>query len=288
MPSTAKFEQGKSLVTLQQVTADPCMTHPIFDLRKVIENGSVDSMSYSVNYRQMVGIVPLPDMVRKTVRLDEPYASLELRTDKVSIVDYDDNKTVDANDHAIWLRDFGKTGNSASDIASVKDGKIVLGIPDGRVDHNDLTAFEQEAARFTGPSIPFAEGFEGPLGAAWSFSGDLPWEITPDRSHTGNQCIRAGAIDGIQDSNLVLQGECVKGTIRFWRRLSTEDGYDMYRFFINGTLQEEGSGETEWQQVSFPIVREGISTFEWCYEKDGAYSSGADTVWIDDVEIIAD
>lgn len=133
--------------------------------------------------------------------------------------------------------------------------------------------------------VVWSEGFERPLGEPWSFTGDLPWQFDLGQSHGGDPCIRAGVIEGMQTSGLVLRRDCVKGTIRFWRCVSSESGFDVYRFFINGALQEEISGEVGWRQVSFPIVQEGINRFEWRYEKDFSMSMGADTVWIDDVEI---
>ena len=288
MPSAAKFGGGKSLVTLEQVSADPCMTYPIFDLRRVIDNGSVDNASGSINYLQKVGTVPLADMVQKMVGLEEPYAVLELRTDKVSIADYDGDRTVDANDYNIWVKDYGKTGPSASDIASLKDAKIVLGIPDGRVDHNDLQAFEQERARFADRPGRSIEGFEGVLGKAWAVMGDAPWRITSGEAFRGSQSIQAGAIGDNQTSELLLDRDCQKGTIRFWRKTSCEPRRDWYRFLIDDVEQEGASGETEWQQVSFPINRVGRHFFEWRYEKDVSSSYGADTVWIDDVEIVSE
>lgn len=297
MPSAAKFGGGKSLVTLQQVSGDPCMTYPIFDLRKVIDKGSTDGTGSSINYLQKVGIVPLAEMVWKTVRLEEPYAVLELRTDKTSIADYDGNKIVDANDYEIWELDYGKTGNSASDIASMKDGKVVLGIPDGRVDQNDLAAFELERERCSVVPIPTepadgtasgVEGFEGGLSAEWSDGGHTPWLISVNKAHGGKQSIRAGFIGDGQTSALTLRRVCQKGKIRFWRKVSSEQGGDFYRFFIAGMLEEEISGEAEWQQVSFPIRWPGSNLFEWRYEKDGASNAGSDTVWIDDVEIVAE
>ncbi|MBN1507973.1 MAG: hypothetical protein JW955_14065 [Sedimentisphaerales bacterium] len=287
MPSVGKFGGGKSLVTLQQVSSDPNVTYPPWDLRRVIEAGAVDKVNNSTNFGQKVGIVSLADMVQKRVVLEEAYALFELRTDKVSIADYNGDKFVDANDYDFWVKDYGKTGPSASDIASKKDDKIILGIPDGRVDQNDLLAFEQEKARCSSAVASSVEGFERPLASDWSVSGDAPWQIASAVAHAGSQCIQAGLVGDNQASELRLTRDCQKGTIRFWRRTSCEQNRDWYRFFINGVQQEQVSGETDWQQVSFPITWAGKKYFLWSYQKDESFSAGADTVWIDDVEIIS-
>jgi hypothetical protein len=83
----------------------------------------------------------------------------------------------------------------------------------------------------------------------------------------------------------MLRRFCQKGRIQFWRKVSSEPGSDCLRFFINGVQQERVSGEIDWQQVSFPILWPGTTSFEWRYEKNGSVSAGADTVWIGQVEL---
>jgi formylglycine-generating enzyme required for sulfatase activity len=80
---------------------------------------------------------------------DSVLHSFVLRTDKISLADFNDDRAVDANDYDILIGELGKTGNSMGDVASLKnDGRIVLGIPDGKVDDTDVIAFEQEQADF--------------------------------------------------------------------------------------------------------------------------------------------
>ena len=53
-------------------------------------------------------------------------------------------------------------------------------------------------------------------------------------------------------------------------------------------MKEQVAGEAGWQQVSFPLATPGSYQFEWRYEKNGSVSAGADTAWLDDVEITAE
>jgi hypothetical protein len=109
-------------------------TYPAYLVRDLIADGNG------------LGVVVLPDLPSKVYA--GTWHSFILRTDKISIADFNNDRVVDANDYAVVLRDLGKVGNSMGDIASLKDGKIVLGIPDGKVDETDVAAFEDELARY--------------------------------------------------------------------------------------------------------------------------------------------
>jgi hypothetical protein len=76
--------------------------------------------------------------------------------------------------------------------------------------------------------------------------------------------------------------DCISGEISFYYKVSCERYYDYLRFYIDGTQQDEWSGNEGWTQVSFP-VRAGRRTFEWIYSKDESSSNGSDTAWIDDI-----
>jgi hypothetical protein len=295
---------GDRILTFQEYDPnDPNAAFPVYLVRRLIEDGNG------------VGTMPLPDIPKNAPIYAGTWHYFILRTDKISLADFNDDRVVDGNDYAAVLRDLGKVGNSMGDVASLKDdGTLVVGIPDGKVDEIDVAGFEQERARVEAlwaavyggqgtsggstsddsddddtpddSSSLFLEGFEGNLGSEWSFAGDLPWRIVSSEAHAGNQCAKAGEIDNGQTTSLTLQRACQKGKIRFWRKVSSEAGFDPYRFFIGGILQEETSGEADWRQVSFPLRWAGSYLFEWRYEKDQAASGGSDTVWIDDVEIV--
>ena len=131
------------------------------------------------------------------------------------------------------------------------------------------------------------EDFEqGQLGTGWSSAGDSLWYVTSEACHAGRFSARAGAVGDAQTTTLTLRANAGEGQISFWRRVSSERGFDVYRFWIDGKLREEVSGEYVWAEVSFPIGT-GSHTFVWEYSKDDASSSGSDTVYIDDVRLPA-
>lgn len=138
--------------------------------------------------------------------------------------------------------------------------------------------------QYTGPSTT-VEGFEtGDLKAfAWTSPDDQPWVVTPEVCHQGACSARSGTVNVDQTSTLEISIKVDEGWIRFWRKVSTESGFNKLQFFIDGSLMSEWSGEMDWKQFEFS-VKPGMHTFTWTYVKTYAPGGGADTVWIDDVE----
>jgi hypothetical protein len=74
-------------------------------------------------------------------------------------------------------------------------------------------------------------------------------------------------------------------TIKFHWKVSSEPDYDYLQFYIDGILKDQVSGETEWEEKTFSITP-GTHTLKWIYSKDHSLSTGADTAWIDKLELI--
>lgn len=131
---------------------------------------------------------------------------------------------------------------------------------------------------------PVFDGFEtGDFNTFdWITSGDADWVIST-QAYSGIYCAQAGSIGNNYTSTLSLTLECVDGDITFYRNVSSERDFDYLKFYIDGRIQEEWSGNQDWIEVSFP-VEAGTRTFEWTYSKDSSASRGEDTAWIDDLE----
>lgn len=115
----------------------------------------------------------------------------------------------------------------------------------------------------------------------WTFAGNLPWTITTVNPYEGSFSAKSGAITHSQSSQMSLQYQVsVNDTISFFRRVSSESGYDFLRFYIDNTKVAEWAGNIPWSKVSFP-VQAGNRTFRWEYMKDYIVSSGEDCAWID-------
>ena len=117
----------------------------------------------------------------------------------------------------------------------------------------------------------------------WEQSGSLPWTITNINPRQGIFCARSGAISNGQSSTLSIQFDILKdGKVSFYRKTSSEAGYDRLIFYIDDLLTGEWSGQQDWGNVSFDVTA-GSHTFRWTYLKDGATSVGSDCAWIDNI-----
>jgi len=117
---------------------------------------------------------------------------------------------------------------------------------------------------------------------SWEQYGDETWTVTSGEKYSGNYSAEAGLIDYDQSTTLQITLICESRNITFYRKVSSESGFDHLTFYIDGVEQDRWSGEEDWAQVSFPVTA-GKRTFEWTYSKDSAASEGLDTAWIDDI-----
>ena len=113
--------------------------------------------------------------------------------------------------------------------------------------------------------------------------GSVVWLGQTATTHDGADAAQSGVIGHSQTSYMetTVFGP---GTVSFWWKVSSEGNYDLLRFYIDGTVQEEGaiSGSVDWQQKSYTIPS-GSHTLKWQYSKDGSVSAGSDCGWVDQV-----
>jgi len=115
----------------------------------------------------------------------------------------------------------------------------------------------------------------------WLSSNVFPWITDESQAFEGTHSFRSGNISDNQSSLLQLEFTVTEAdTIRFARKVSSEDGYDFLRFRINQQQLGEWAGERDWEIVKFP-VNPGQHMFSWEYQKDEIVSSGWDAAWID-------
>lgn len=119
----------------------------------------------------------------------------------------------------------------------------------------------------------------------WVNTSPIPWTIQSGatNSHGGTYGAKSGTIthNGSTELSLTLNVGA-SGNITFWRKVSSESGYDFLRFSINGTEMGSWSGIQDWAQMSYPVTA-GSNTFSWKYSKDNSVSTGSDCGWIDDI-----
>ncbi len=112
-------------------------------------------------------------------------------------------------------------------------------------------------------------------------SGNSPWTIASENSAIGGSLAQSGQITDNQDSKLTLlvQGP---GTLRFRWRVSSEEGFDILSYSLNGTPLAEISGELDWELIELPLTP-GTHHITWSYRKDDSESSGDDAGFLDSI-----
>jgi len=112
--------------------------------------------------------------------------------------------------------------------------------------------------------------------------------------HVSNE---AGAYEGVYSlrSDEILDGQAAQietardlgaGAITFRVKISSEPGFDILRFYVDGVEKGSWSGTSVagWQLFSTPVTA-GSHTLRWSYEKDVSASMGQDAAWIDAVTL---
>jgi hypothetical protein len=76
--------------------------------------------------------------------------------------------------------------------------------------------------------------------------------------------------------------------VSFWYKVSSEDYYDFFEFYIDGARRIRESGEVGWTQFTDNSLSNTNHTFEWRYAKDASGIKGADRAWVDQVSFDQD
>jgi hypothetical protein len=115
----------------------------------------------------------------------------------------------------------------------------------------------------------------------WKFAGSAPWTIDNSVKYEGSYSARSGNIANSQKSEMYLDVNVITaGNISFYRKVSSEQGYDFLRFYIDDQLQGEWSGNSDWAQVTYAVTT-GPHKLRWAYEKDEASIAFQDAAWVD-------
>ncbi len=153
----------------------------------------------------------------------------------------------------------------------------------------DLQFHVQYTANF-GDLDTITDGFEsGSLDPAYSTGGDADWLTTTADKHTGLRSARAGDIGDNQVSWMTR--EVGGGDVSFWYRASSEESfsgcYDSFNFYIDGDKKFEDCDDGTWTYYS-TTLDPGSHELKWEYKKDVDTSWYDDTVYIDDLQVVAD
>lgn len=115
----------------------------------------------------------------------------------------------------------------------------------------------------------------------WVTGGSAAWSGFCSATHDGVDAAQSGLIFDNQESWLQTSVNG-PGTLTFWWKVSSEMDFDWLRFHIDGILQQQISGEVNWQHRSFSLPQ-GSHTLIWRYVKDSSWPGGQDRAWVDQV-----
>lgn len=113
-----------------------------------------------------------------------------------------------------------------------------------------------------------------------------PWGITNSNVYAGNYCAKSynfGNTNNASSELSITWTSSIDDSLSFYHKVSSESGYDWFRFYIDGTKMEESSGPiNDWERSAY-MIPAGTHTFKWAYEKDYSASNGSDCAWIDNI-----
>ena len=123
-------------------------------------------------------------------------------------------------------------------------------------------------------------------GGQLDFINGAPYGFIPE--HEGDRYLLMSNNVGINNSAATLSTVIYMNagdTLSFDYWVSSESGYDVFVFAVNGVNALRKSGEVNWTTYTFTADEDGEYTFEWSYRKDSSAAAGADMAKVDNVAL---
>jgi subtilisin family serine protease len=179
------------------------------------------------------------------------------------------------------------TGSELILTAKPETGHVFVGWT-GAVESSDnplsLVADADKQVSATFAPVTVSDDFESGVATLKYDTDGAAWTVTDSTSFSGNYALRSGNLGDEEASTLSLRQSFLGGRGKFDIKVSTEEGWDMVTFLMDGVVVQQWSGERDWQRYEFDIPA-GEHVLEWSYAKDFANTSGDDAVYIDNVDL---
>lgn len=113
-----------------------------------------------------------------------------------------------------------------------------------------------------------------------------PWIVTNSEAYEGTFSARSSnSLPNRAESRMSITWENSEDDyISFYYKVSSEEGYDIFRFTIDGNEYLSASGEVDWTFARFPVTA-GSHIISFRYSKDNSAVGGSDCAWIDNVSL---
>lgn len=119
----------------------------------------------------------------------------------------------------------------------------------------------------------------------WELGGDTEPKIETEEVYHGDYAVRFGNVGSNEKSTLEIDIEIEQDSkISFYRKTSSQLGFDHLQFYIDDNFAGEWSGDIDW----YKVIRElpaGKHTLKWVYVKNYSVDDYQDTAWIDNIVI---
>jgi len=127
---------------------------------------------------------------------------------------------------------------------------------------------------------------DGQMPDGFATGGDSIFAIqaNEEQAHSGIYSLMSDASIGDNQSIYVQKMiTAIEGAqLSFWWRVSSEYYYDFLEFYIDGALQDQISGNTNWANKTYNLSA-GTHILKWRYSKDYSVTHYLDKGWIDDI-----
>ena len=114
-----------------------------------------------------------------------------------------------------------------------------------------------------------------------TLTGDANWFAQTGTSYDGIDAVESGTVFANESSRFSISKQTT--SVSFWYKVSSENNYDFFEFYINGSRRLKTSGEVGWTKFTNNSLSNTNHTFEWRYTKDTYVDAGADKAWVDQI-----
>ena len=117
----------------------------------------------------------------------------------------------------------------------------------------------------------------------WQNDPNRPWTVVTENPYEGSYCVKSGNIGNNASSSLSITLDVhSEGEVSFYRKVSSEEGFDLFLFYIDGSVKGNWSGEVAWGEEHYALTP-GQHELRWTYSKDVYLNSGSDCAWLDNI-----
>jgi D-glucuronyl C5-epimerase, beta-sandwich domain/Bacterial TSP3 repeat len=128
------------------------------------------------------------------------------------------------------------------------------------------------------------EGFESGQFSKfyWETDPAIPWSVTRVNPFEGIYAAQSPPLESGESAMLQTRILCDAGTISFLFSGRTLSGENWLRFYIDGELQDQWSGNISYQTVSYQVLP-GVHLFSWEYSKEQVNALYTEQVFLDHI-----